>query len=106
MDAWNPSLDAAEQIMGTAFQHKGTDYKAVSIEPVTFEQRSTPGGKFSNATVTVMVRKIFSDAAGMAVIGQILMVRGQRVRVQEFDDDGDNSVLLICGPAGVEMPNR
>lgn len=106
MAAWNPSLDEGERIMGAPFKYEGTDFTAVAIEPVTFEQRSTPGGRFNNATVTIVVRKTIASAGGFAIVGKLLTVRGQRVRVNELDDDGDDSYLLICGPAGVEIPGR
>lgn len=106
MTAWNPSLDEGERVMGARFLFAGTPYPAISVEPVTFEQRATPGGRFNSANVTVLVRRAIAAAGGFAVVGKILTVRDQNVRVQEVDDDGDDSLLLICGPAGVEMPGR
>jgi hypothetical protein len=100
--AFNPSLDAAEAVMGEPFSIGEVQCFAVSIEGLDYTRTVMLGGQFIDASTSMVVRK--SQITGASIgKGSILTVRGQQVRVISTVDDGDDCMTLLCGPAGIKL---
>jgi hypothetical protein len=99
-DAFDASLCEAERVMGEEWSFNGNEYKAIEVDPVTTEMQAMPGGKFRNLSVVVHVRLEVFTSSGVAD-GSILLVRGDKVRVNRIEKDGDAARVLFCGPAQI-----
>jgi len=88
--------------MGEPFSFGTVQCSAVSIEGLDYTRTVMLGGQFVDASTSMVVRKSVILAASIAK-GSILTVRGQSVRVISTVDDGDNSIILICGPASIKL---
>lgn len=100
MSAFNSSLDEAERVMGEDWSFNGADHKAIEIEAVTTEMQAMPGGRFRNVSVVLHVRfEVFAQSGVRD--SSILTVRGDRVRVNRIDKEGDAARVLYCGPVQI-----
>lgn len=79
-----------------------TPCMANSIDDLTTEQTTGPGGLNNNASVILFIDKAIFCTAGIRD-GAKLLVRGKRVRVSNIADEGDNQFTVTCGPTGVQM---
>jgi len=105
-NSFNQANDAFEGMCAETFELirlgiPGT-YTAVSIDDLNIANAIIPGGSGSENQVNVFIKDAVVDAAGI-VEGTVLAVRGKRVRVASINEDGDNTQLLVCGPAGVSL---
>lgn len=106
ISAFNEGNDAFAAAAGESFQvatggNPGT-YEAVNIDDVVAANSVGPGGVRGDNTVNVFINRTVFTTAGIRD-GAILVVRTKRVRVQSITDEADNTLLLICGPAGVKL---
>src|SRR4051812_19974884 len=102
-EEFNAALEEAEPAFGEAWTLNGASWPAIEIDTVDASSRATPGGKFKDVSVSVLVAQSVVVASGVKD-SDIVMVRGERVRVGHFRREGDASVWLDCGPAGVDAP--
>ena len=77
-------------------------YTADNIDDLTDQINLAPGGLISENTVALDIQRTVIAASGL-VEGAILIVRGRRVRVNSFSDDSDDTLLVLCGTAGVSL---
>src|SRR4051794_19651587 len=104
-DSFDAALMEAERVLGTPWSFNGAEYPAVSVEKITVTDRAMPGGRFADATATLVVRlEVVTRSGGKK--GSVIVVDGEKLRVIEVDRDGDGSRTLVCGPVGVEVPRR
>lgn len=104
-DAFDASLEEAENVMGVPWKLGGTQYTAISAEKLTITDRAVPGGRIKDASVVLLVRDAVVSASGVKK-GAIIDYDGEQLRVMSVEREGDASQWLICGPAGVEVPRR
>ena len=107
-EAFNASNDEAQRVMGEPWQLVGADgigidYQAIDITNLSVEDTTQPGGKFQNATATILLLQSVATRSGVKE-ASIVVAYGQRLRVQRIGMGGDNSIELICGPVGVKIP--
>ena len=79
------------------------NFVAIDISNLTVEDTAQPGGKFQDATATILLLQSVVTKSGVKE-GSIVIAYGQRLRVHRIGKGGDNSTELICGPVGVKMP--
>ena len=103
--SFDAALMEAEWVMGTPWSFNGSEYPAVSAEKITVTDRAMPGGRFADATATLVVRLEVVTRSGVKK-GSVIVVDGERLRVIEVDREGDRSRTLICGAVGVEVHRR
>lgn len=77
-------------------------YDAVSIDDIQAGTFISPGGFRSENNVLVHVSRTVLLASA-AQNGSVLIVRGERVRIGNIVDDGDNTVHFQCGASGVKI---
>ncbi len=102
---FNKGLTDVEKVTTAKFQVPpgGTSYNAISIDKLQLEERAMPGGKFENVHTVLHVRTAVAAAAGL-VNGVNLSAYGENLRVVAIEKEGDDSVTVMAGPAGVEVP--
>lgn len=98
---FNKSLDDAQAQFGESFYVGATKGNAVSIDTLERTTRVIVGGQYSDVTVTVNVRTTELLRLGIKE-GVVLTVRGERVRVFSMPQDGDDTITLNCGSAGIK----
>jgi hypothetical protein len=103
---FNKGLDDAGKVVGAKFQVPpgGTNYNAISIDKLQLEERDMPGGKFQNVHTVLHVRIKVGQAAGLKD-GTLLSAYGETLRLVAIEKEGDDSWTVLCGPAGVEVPD-
>ena len=99
-DDFNAAMCEAERVMGEEWSFNGTDFRAIEIDDVTTEMQAMPGGKFRNVSVVLHVRLEVFTASAVAD-SSVITVRGDRVRVNRIEKDGDDARALYCGPAQI-----
>lgn len=105
---FNASNEEAQHVMGEPWQlidaeGIAQDYQAIDISNLTVEESTQQGGKYQNATATIMLLQSVACRSGVRE-GSVVVAYGQRLRVQKLGLGGDNSIELICGAVGVKMP--
>lgn len=63
------------------------------------------GGRYVDVSTTITIRKQTATLSAVKK-GSVITARGERLRVSEIDTDGDDTLTLLCGPAGIETPRR
>jgi hypothetical protein len=110
--AFSASLEATERVMGEPWRINGTEYMAISIEPLTAELRAIGGGMLLGAETTVEVRAAVAAQSGVKANSVIEIPNVfepgafTRVRVVQMGLPRDGSVTIYCGPVGVQTPRR
>ena len=87
---------------------KSTPLMALSIEEISNESQLTPGGTINLGDVILYVLKTVWDGTGSndpVRDGAKLLIRGNRFRVNQLADDGDNCYIITCGPTGAGKIN-
>ena len=92
---------AAEDFIVVRGANAGT-YAAVNIDDMSAQTAVQPGGIRSENNTTIFISRAVYVASAMAE-SAVLVVRNKRVRVNSISDEGDNTLTLICGSAGVKM---
>ena len=101
-DDFNAALPDMQAAFGEPFIFAGQTGQAVSVDVLEKTLSVMTGGRFENATVTLTV--MAADVTRLGINeGSIIVVRGQRVRVYSMPSDGDDTITLNCGPAGVNL---
>lgn len=102
----NVANDAFAEIAGEKFQviRGGNvgEYDATSIDDLTTATNVTAGGLRGDNTVGIWVKRTIVSAAAITE-GTVLRVRNKNVRVAALSDEGDNTLLLQCGSAGIKL---
>jgi len=76
---------------------------AVSVDALDTAVNPMPGGKFRDGSVSLVVRnEVFQDSA--VKYGDVLIVRGEKMRVDHISNEGAGTRTLICGPAAIKTP--
>lgn len=105
--AWNPGNAAFQKAAGEDFMvAKGAKtgrYTAISIDEMKTGALSKPGGVIGDNTVVLYVSNEIMDRSGIVKDTTILVVRGERVRVNEIAVDDDDSSSLFCGTTGLSV---
>ena len=78
------------------------DWMAIEIEEVTAEMRAAPGGKYKNAATVLTVALEIVTQSGVKE-GDLVMVRGQKLRVIGIDNDGDAARTVRCGSPNISI---
>ena len=98
---------------GEAFQlvtgASSTPMMALSIDSISNESQLTAGGTINIGDVILYVLKTVWDGVGSndpVKDGAKLLIRGNRFRVNQKADDGDNCYIITCGPTGVKVSNQ
>lgn len=105
MDIANTAFKA---IAGETFQVTSSgpgilgSYTATSVDDLAIVLALSPGGLRGDNTGNIFVDRDVISAAGIKD-GSVLVVRAKRVRVIGIHDDGDNTPMLTCGSAGVNL---
>ena len=108
-DAFNLSNTAFGAIAGETFEIPagarlgvpGT-YSAINVDDLKSMFTLAPGGKVAENNTLLFVKRTVMATAGLAE-GVIVVVRSRRVRVIEVIDEGDDTMLLTCGPSGISI---
>ena len=105
-ESFNASNEEAQRVMGEPWQlvdaeGSAQDYQAIDITNLTVQETTQTGGKYQNATATILLLKSIVTRSGVKE-GSILIAYGQRLRVQKLGLGGDNSTELICGSVGLK----
>lgn len=100
---FNQGLDDAQAILGQKFTVNGQSYEAVSIDKLSISERGMPGGKFQDVNTLMVVRNKVVQQAGLKD-NTVVLALGERLRVAGLEKEGDDSTIVLCGPAGVEVP--
>ena len=110
--AFNASNEEAERNMGEPWKllasgsdTLGTEYPAIAIEKLTASSRLAIGGKHLDVGTTILIRRSIAVLSGVAE-DRLILARGELLRVREIERDGDDSITLLCGPAGSTIPRR
>jgi hypothetical protein len=77
-------------------------YQANLIDDLDSGEQGVAGGKLALNKVNIYLPKIVVDQAQIGQ-GSLLVVRGQRVRIKEVHDQGDNEYMLDCDKTGVSV---
>jgi hypothetical protein len=106
MDSFNLGNVALASVLAETFEvvRNGIpgSVTAVSIDDLTEQNSTVPGGSIGENTVIIYVTK--ADVAAFAIKdGTVLRVRNRRVRVAAIGDDGDNLNALTCSTAGIKF---
>ena len=87
-----------------AMNAANTAFGAVAGEEFTIPTGVRVGIPGTYSAITVDDLKASSAVApGGLSEGTILVVRSRRVRVVELIDEGDDTWLITCGPAGISV---
>ena len=83
---------------------------ALTVGLLNSQQRATYGGRLGDVHLSVsMTVELWTAAA--AAIGDIIAVTSpdiaeQRVRIADVETPGNGSIVLVCGPTGINTPHR
>ena len=77
-------------------------YSAITVDDLKASSAVAPGGIVSENNTLLFVKRSVMVSAGLSE-GTILVVRSRRVRVVELIDEGDDTWLITCGPAGISV---
>lgn len=105
-DGMNEGNAAMQTSCGATFElakngNPGT-YQAVSIDNLKIEATLAPGGMKNDSEVVMWVKNTVIASSGL-VDGSVVVVRGKRLRVTGIENDGDDTRMVTCGPAGVKV---
>lgn len=78
------------------------DYAAKNIDELTATQAVQPGGIRADNNVTMFVDRAVLTASEVKD-NAVLIVRGNRVRVTNIGDEGDNTLIITCTSVGVKF---
>ncbi len=108
-DAFNASLESAAREFGETWSRAGdvvgVSWPAIAIETMEASTEATPGGKRGLGKTSVLISRQTELDTGVKE-GDIIIVRGVRVRVGPVRRDGDASCWLDCVSAGVGPVSR
>lgn len=106
IETLNVANDAFASMAGEKFEllrgGNSGEYDAVSIDDLTSATAVTAGGLRGDNTVAVWVKRSVVAAASIDE-GTVLKVRNKHVRVISISDEGDNTLQLQCGSAGIKL---
>jgi len=77
-------------------------FEAISVEDAEMSQIANPGGRLDDVTTFLTALKTAVESAGLKE-GTVLRIRGRLARINKINDDGDNTLFLTCGPAGIRL---
>jgi hypothetical protein len=101
IQAFNTGHTAFRKSKGEEFTVVGGQtVNAIEIAELTAQELARAGGKYADNTVTLHV---FKSDLGTIADGVKIIVRGKRLRVDQILDSGDNSVMIMAGPAGANL---
>jgi hypothetical protein len=103
--AFNPSLNAAQKVMGEKFEIDASEWDAIAVDELDADTRAEWGGKLADVSTTILVSSAIAQQSG-AAIGKVVTVRGTRLRISDTKNEGDDSVTLFCGPVGLSSPRK
>lgn len=101
-DAWNATLLAFEAMFGESWKFNNVDYPAIAIDLQTNQTRVMKGGTYEETHVTVYVRTEIFTSSGVGQ-DQTVTIRGQDFAVLEIHKEGDECVMMICGPVQIDV---
>jgi len=106
IESLNVANNSFAEIAGEKFQvirgGNTGEYDATSIDDLTTATNVTAGGLRGDNTVGIWVKRTIVNAAAITE-GTVLRARNKNIRVIAVSDDGDNTLLLQCGSAGVKL---
>ena len=77
---------------------------SVSIDDLATSQKVVMGGLKQDVQMQIWINRDERHRAGIKPNGAtVIEVRGRKMRVQEITDDGDNTELLTCTSAAIQM---
>lgn len=105
-DAFNLANESFGAVCRETFElvktgNPGT-YDAVSIEDLEGSSAINPGGLKGDHSTILFVHEDVIAASAM-VEGSILVARGKRIRVKSIVPEGDDTLVVNCGSAGVTI---
>jgi hypothetical protein len=77
-------------------------YSAISIDNLQINATLAPGGMKNDSQVVMWVKDTVIATSGL-VDGCVVVVRGKRLRVTGIEKDGNDTQMVVCGPAGVKV---
>jgi hypothetical protein len=108
-DAFNLANTAFGVIAGETFEIPAQarlgvpgSYSAIAVDDMKSMFAVAPGGKVADNNTLLFVKRTVMATAGL-VEGVILVVRSHRVRVMDIIDEGDDTMLITCGPSGISI---
>jgi len=108
-DAFNLANTAFGVIAGETFEIPAQarlgvpgSYSAIAVDDLKSISSLAPGGMVAENNTLLFVKRTVMDTAGL-VEGVILVVRSRRVRVMDIIDEGDDTMLITCGPSGIRI---
>jgi hypothetical protein len=78
------------------------EYAAINIEDMEGSSLVAPGGLNGDNNIILFVTRTVVATARIEE-GTILVVRSKRVRVKSITDEGDDTLVINCGTAGVKL---
>jgi hypothetical protein len=104
-DTFNTTLQDLEGSFGEPWIFKGSEYPAISIDTLDVDDKRIKGGAMFETSVALAVRQEVFDESGVAH-GGLVTVRGIEMIVARLENNGDDSVTMVCAPKGVDVWRR
>lgn len=101
-DVWNATLPAFEAMFTEDWIYNGNTYPAISIDRGVKLTKVMKGGEFQDVSVTIYVRSDVFASSGV-VQDATITARGQDFAILELQYEGDECVIMVCGPAQVDV---
>jgi hypothetical protein len=102
-DEFEAAHEEFERVVEETWQLNGTQWPAVDIDDVSADLLATFGGKFRDVTTSIIVRKFVYEQSGVT-FQSVVIVDGEKLRVETIKKSGDGTVTLICGPSAIKPP--
>lgn len=94
-------VDAGEDFEVVRGGNPGT-YRAISIDSITATVNVAPGGFKGEAKSVIFLRDTVFTASGLFA-GSVVIIRGERGRIADIAQDGDNTLVLSVESAGARL---
>ena len=94
-------VDAGEDFQVVRGGNPGT-YTAISIDSITANTVVAPGGFKGDVKSIIFIRDTVLAASGLEQ-GSVVIIRGERGRISDIAQDGDNTLVLSVESAGAKL---
>lgn len=95
-------VDAGEEFTVVRGGNPGI-YTAISIDSITANTVVAPGGFKGDVKSIIFIRDTVLAASGLEQ-GSVVIIRGERGRISDIAQDGDNTLVLSVESAGAKLP--